>query len=99
MGLKFDDLVVEKMEEIYAAQDKPPLYKWSIDLNAQLEYLKIRIRQAGIDLTVTKVRQNCDNMCFTIDGDLHHVAWMDMALLGWSYNKGCQHLLILEHVG
>lgn len=97
MALNFKEGVVNRMEEIYLAQEKPRFYKWSVDLNDQLDYLEGRMNRANIDLTVTKVRQNCENMCLTVDGDSDHVAWMDMALLNWSYNKGLQHLLILEH--
>lgn len=74
-------------------------YKWTIDLNDQWVYLEERIHRAGIDFTVTRVRQNCDNMHVTIDGDPDQVAWMDMALLVWSNNKRCKHLLVLEHKG
>lgn len=97
MALNFIEGVVENMEEIYLAQEKPRFYKWSIDLNDQLEYLEERMHLAGIDFTVTKVKQNCDNMHLTIDGDPDHVSWMDMALLVWSHNKGCKHMLVLEH--
>ncbi|AIA64783.1 hypothetical protein HL10_gp253 [Cronobacter phage CR8] len=99
MALHFKDGVVDRMEEIYRAQEKPRFYKWTIDLNDQWVYLEERIHRAGIDFTVTGVRQNCDNMHVTIDGDPDQVAWMDMALLVWSNNKRCKHLLVLEHKG
>lgn len=98
MGLNFNEGVVDRMEEIYRAQEKPRFYKWTIDLNDQLGYLEERMYRAGIDFTVTRVRQNCDNMCMTIDGDPDQVAWMDMALLVWANNKRCKHLLVLEHI-
>lgn len=99
MALTFIDGVVDRMEEIYRAQEKPRFYKWTIDMNDQLAYLEERVTLAGIDLTITKVRQNCDNMHMTVSGDPDHVAWMDMALLVWSHNKKCKHLLVLEHTG
>lgn len=99
MALNFSDGVVDRMEEIYRAQDKPRFYKWTTDLNDQLEYVEERINLAGIDLTVTKVKQNCDNMHMTVSGDPYHVAWMDMALLVWSHNRRCKHLLVLENTG
>lgn len=99
MALNFSGGVVDRMEEIYRAQEKPRFYKWTIDMNDQLEYIEERINRAGIDLTVTKVKQNCDNMHFTVSGDPDHVAWMDMALLAWSHNRRCKHLLVLEHTG
>lgn len=98
MTLSFADGVVDRMEEIYRAQEKPRFYKWSIDLNDQLEYLEERMNRANIDFTVTKVRQNCDNMHLTVTGDPDQVAWMDMALLVWANNKRCKHLLVLEHI-
>lgn len=97
MGLTFIGGVVDRMEEIYRAQERPRFYKWSIDLNDQWEYLEERMHRAGIDLTVTKVKQNCDNMHVTVLGDADQVAWMDMALLVWSNNRRCKHLLVLEH--
>lgn len=98
MTLSFAEGVVDRMEEIYRAQEKPRFYKWSIDLNDQLEYLEERMNRANIDFTVMKVRQNCDNMHLTVTGDPDQVAWMDMALLVWANNKRCKHLLVLEHI-
>lgn len=99
MGLSFSDGVVDRMEEIYRAQEKPRFYKWSLDLNDQWEYLEERMHKAGITFNVVKVKQNCDNMHVTLEGDVDQVAWMDMALLLWSLKKRCKHLLVLEHKG
>lgn len=98
MALSFIDGVEEHMEDIYQAQEKPRFYKWTVDLNSQFQYLEDRMNRAGIDFTVTRVRQNCDNMHLTVSGDPDQVAWMDMAVLAWSNNKRCKHLLVLEHV-
>lgn len=99
MTLKFSDGVVDRMEEIYRAQEKPRFYKWCVDLNSQIVFLEEKMWKANVDLEVVKVKQNCDNMHFTVVGDPDQVAWMDMALLGWSHNKKCKHLLVLEHTG
>lgn len=99
MTLRFSDGVVDRMEEIYRAQDKPRFYKWCVDLNSQIVFLEEKMWKANVDLEVVKVKQNCDNMHFTVAGDPDHVAWMDMAVLAWSHNKKCKHLLVLEHKG
>lgn len=99
MALRFSDGVVDRMEEIYRAQERPRFYKWCVDLNSQIVFLEERMWKANINLEVVKVKQNCDNMHFTVSGDPDHVAWMDMALLVWSHNKKCNHLLVLEHTG
>lgn len=98
MGLKFNDGVVDIIEEIYRAQERPRFYKWSIDLNDQWEHLEGHLNRREIDFTVTKVRQNCDNLHVTIVGDPDHVAWMDMSLLVWAHCHKAKHLLVLEHV-
>lgn len=98
MVLSFAEGVVDKIEEIYLAQEGPRFSKWTSDLNQQIVYLEQRMRQASIDFTVVKVRQNCDNMHLTIDGDADQVSWMDMALLVWAHNRRLDHMLVLEHI-
>lgn len=99
MGLKFGEGVVDRVEDIYLKQEKPRFYKWSLDLNEQFKYLEGRMERAEIAFTVTRARQNCENLHLTVEGDPDEVSWMDMALLVWSYNKGMKHLLVLEHTG
>lgn len=97
--LKFTDAMVDKLEDIYRAQEKPRFYSWAFELNDQFKVLEERMSMAGVSFVVTNVRQNCDNLCLSVSGEPDEVAWMDMALLGYSNRKRYKHLLILEHRG
>lgn len=97
MKLIFSDELSEQLENIFRAQEKPRFYTWSVELNEQFEYLEGILEARGVELTVAKVRQNCDNLCLSVIGDADEVAWMDMALLVYAHNHRYKHLLVLEH--
>lgn len=97
MRLKFTDELATVLEDIYQAQKRPRLYAWTVELNEQFLFLEARMERADIDLTVIRVRQNCDNLHVTVQGDADRVAQMDAMLIGHSVRKNYKHLLILEH--
>lgn len=99
MKLIFNDELSEQLENIFRAQEKPRFYLWCTELNDQFEYLEGILEGRGVELTVAKVRQNCDNLCLSVIGDADEVAWMDMALLVYGHNRRYKHLLVLEHMG
>lgn len=97
MRLNFSDELADKLENIYAAQPRPRLYAWSVELNDQFLFLEKKMGKAEIDFIVVSVRQNCDNLHVSVHGDPDRVAQMDLVLLGYSNRKSYKHLLILEH--
>lgn len=94
--LEMSDELIDKLEAIYKAQEKPRFYKFSYELNAQLIYLCKRLNWMDYTFKVVNVRQNCDNLHITLSGDADQIAWADASIMRWSHTSRFSHFIVLE---
>lgn len=90
--------VIDRLEEIYAAS---PFNKIGLrqDIESQATFLERALKRTFRHVTVTRARQNCYNVYFTLSGDRDEIAWADSLVMVYAFNRAMKHLLVLEWDG